>query len=718
MRGLLTSLLLLPFFAAGPAFGQTADSAVRAEALLGRMTLEEKVGQLVMTGFDEAFSTDILERGGAGSVISFNDPAAIARAQEKARASRLGIPLLIGLDLLHGFRTLFPMPLAEAASFDAELAARNAELAAREAKPAGLNWTFAPVADVARDPRWGRMIETNGEDALLASDFTRARADGFRRGGLAPTLKHFAGYGAVSGGRDYDAVSVSDFELQNIHLPPFRAALGPITTVMTALTVLNGMPSSANTQLLGTTLRGKWGFDGVVVSDWKAIGGLIDQGIAQDEAEAARIALKAGVDIDMMSGIYARYLAAEAAAGRVSIQEINGAVRRVLALKFALGLFDTPPPDPSEADRAALTPELRAAARAAVRDTSVLLRNEDGVLPLRSGNIAVVGPFADNAFDQLGPHEARGMPEDAVTVLEGIREHAAKTGARVHYAQACDVACEDTSGFEAAVDASRTSDVTIVVLGEKREHSGEGASRATLGFPGKQDELLEALAATGKPIVLVVIAGRPLDLRRAAETAPAILMAWYPGTEGGHGVADLLFGDHAPSAKLPISWPRSVGQAPLSYDRLATARPYEPAARYTQRFLDEKIEPLFPFGFGLTYTNFRYSTPVVTPGTDGAAANVSVTLTNGGARAGTEIVQLYMRDDVASRVQPVKRLVRYARIALQPGESRTVEFVLRRDDLGFFDEDGHLIVEPGTFRFGAGPDSTVALDAIFTLAPP
>lgn len=718
MRRLLTSLLLLPVFAAGPASGQADPATARADALLGRMTLEEKIGQLVMTGFDEAFSTDILETGGAGSVISFNDPAAIARAQEKAKTSRLGIPLLIGLDLLHGFRTLFPMPLAEAASFDPELAARNATLAAREAKPAGLNWTFAPVADVARDPRWGRMIETNGEDVLLAKDFTRARAQGFRDGGLAPTLKHFAGYGAVEGGRDYDAVSVSDFELQNRHLPPFRAALGGMTTVMTALTVLNGVPASANTQLLGSVLRGTWGFDGVVVSDWKAIDGLIDQGVAHDEADAARIALKAGIDIDMMSGIYAKHLAAEVMAGRVSVQKLDAAVRRVLMLKFELGLFDAPPPDPADAERAALTPELREAARSSVRETSVLLRNESA-LPLDPGikNIAVVGPFADNAFDQLGPHEARGMPEDTVTLLKGISDRAARNGAHVRYAQACDVACENAAGFGEAVAAAQASDVTIAVLGEKREHSGEGASRTTLDLPGRQNELLEALTATGKPVILIVIAGRPLDLRRASEAASAIVMAWYPGTEGGHGIADLLFGDHAPSAKLPISWPRSAGQAPLSYDRPATARPHEPGARYTQRFLDEKIEPLFPFGFGLTYTRFAYSDPDVAPGANGAAANFSVKVTNTGAREGTEIVQLYMRDEVASRVQPIKRLVKYARITLQPGESRIVPFALSRDDLGFFGEDGNLIVEPGTFRFGAGPDSTAPLDAVFTLEP-
>jgi len=708
--------LSLLIWAAAPAASQEATD--RAGALIVRMTLEEKIGQLVMVGSDKVSGSNVIERGEAGSVIGFNDSAAAAQAHDKARTSRLGIPLLVGLDLLHGFRTLFPMPLAEAASFDPGLAARNAELAAREAVPAGVNWTFAPMADISRDPRWGRAVEGSGEDVLLGSDFTAARAAGFRKGGLVPTLKHFAGYGAVAGGRDYDSISVSNYELQNVHLPPFRAALaGGVSTVMPALTVLNGIPAAADRALIQGTLRGAWGFGGVVVSDWGGVEGLLMQGFATDGPDAVRKAMAAGIDIDMASGFYAKYLAAEVASGRVSTTDLDAAVRRVLNLKLELGLFDAPSFDPEKSEAAALTPALREAARDTVRKSVVLLRNENGVLPLKPGakKIAVVGPFADNAFDQLGPHEARGRSEEAVTLLKGIEERARKDNAEVRYALGCDDLCYDDRGFADAVEAARAADVVVAVLGERREFSGEGASRAFLDFWGRQEELLEALAATGKPIVLVIVAGRPLDLRRAADIVPSILMAWYPGTEGGTGIADILFGDYAPSAKLPISWPRSVGQAPLHYDRLATGRPYKPNARYTLRFLDEDAAPLYPFGHGLSYARFEYSDLTVTPVQTSAFVNVSVRLANTSARDGTEIVQLYMRDDVASRVRPTRELKKYRRVDLKAGETAIVTFPLARKDLGFYDDTGEFLVEPGRFSVGVGGDSTTPLAAGFTL---
>jgi beta-glucosidase len=711
LRPLVLSLLTLW---ALPAAAQ--NTANRVDDLLARMSLEEKVGQLVMTGIDSPLGTDAIEAGRIGSLISFNDAAAITEAQAKARKSRLGIPLLVGLDLLHGFRTLFPVPLAEAASFDPELAARNAELAAREAAPAGLNWTFAPMADIGRDPRWGRAVEGSGEDVVLATDFTAARARGFRAAGMAPTLKHFVGYGAVEGGRDYDSISVSDYELQNIHLPPFRASLGPITTMMSALTVLNGVPAAADRSLLRGLLREDWKFDGVIVSDWGAIEGLTKQGTAADPQDAVRQAMAAGVDIDMASNFYAQHLAGEVTAGRVAASDLDAAVRRVLTLKFDLGLFDKALPDPTKAEAAVLTPDLRAAARDTVRKSIVLLKNDNARLPLTPDlkRIAVIGPYADNAFEQLGPHEARGRPEDTVTLLKGITERAAKNGTDIVHAAGCDAYCYDTAGFAPAIDAAKSSDLVIAVLGERREFSGEGASRSFLDFWGRQEDLLEALAATGKPVVLVIVAGRPIDLRRAAEIATSIVMAWYPGTEGGTGIADILFGDDAPSAKLPISWPRSVGQSPIHYDQMASGRPHDPQGRYTLRFIDEAFTPLYPFGHGLTYTNFAYSDLSVSSGA-GGVTEARVTLKNTGARAGTEIVQLYVRDVVASRVRPVRELKHYRRVALAPGQSETVNFTLTRDELGFRDETGKLIVEPGEFRIGIGRDSTVELSASFTL---
>jgi beta-glucosidase len=709
MHFLSALILSLPIWAAASAAAQNPD---RSGAIIARMTLEEKVGQLVMVGFDEIAASDVIERGAAGSLISFNDPAAIAEVQAKARASRLGIPLLVGLDLLHGYRTLFPMPLGEAASFDPALAARNAELSAREAVPAGINWTFAPMVDVSRDPRWGRAVEGSGEDVLLASDFAAARAAGFRAGGLVPTLKHFAGYGATDGGRDYDSISVSD-------LPPFRAALaGGLSTVMPALTVLNGIPASADRAHIQDILRGAWGFRGVVVSDWGGIEGLVAQGVAADGPDAVRQAMTAGIDIDMASGYYTKYLADEVRAGRVGTSDLDAAVRRVLELKFQLGLFDAPPIDSALSETAALTPALREAARDTVRRTSVLLRNENAFLPLKPDvkTIAVVGPFADDGFEQLGPHEARGRAEEAVTLLKGISERARKNGTEVRYAQGCDSLCYEDTGFSKAVDAARASDVVIAVLGERREYSGEGASRAFLDFWGRQEDLLEALAATGKPIILVIVAGRPLDLRRASKIAPAILMAWYPGTEGGNGIADILFGDFQPTAKLPLSWPRSVGQSPLSYGPLATGRPFKQNSRYTLRFIDEEGAPLYPFGHGLSYTSFEYSDLAVTPIQTPAWVDVSVKLTNTGLRTGTEIMQLYVRDEVASRVRPVRELKKYRRVTLRAGEARSVTFRIKREDLGFYDETGKFLIENGRFSVGVGGDATTPLEASFTLA--
>lgn len=712
------TLALLIFWAA-PACAQNA--AKRVDDLIVKMSLEEKVGQLVMTGIGSPLGIEAIAAASVGSLISFNDPAAIADAQSRAKTSRLGIPLLVGLDLLHGFRTLFPVPIAEAASFDPELAARNAELAAQEAVPAGLNWTFAPMADISRDPRWGRAVEGSGEDVLLATHFATARTRGFLAGGLAPTLKHFAAYGAVEGGRDYDSISISDYELQNVHFPPFRASLLPNTTVMSALTVLNGVPAAADRALIHNRLRGDWKFDGVVVSDWGAVGGLVLQGTAIDPPDAVRQAMAAGIDIDMASGFYAGHLAAEVKAGRVAMADLDAAVRRVLTLKTELGLFDKPLPDLADAEAAALTPELRAAARETVRKTAVLLRNENDTLPLKAGlkKIAVIGPFADDAFEQLGPHEARGRPEDAVTILKGITERAARNGTDVVFAAGCDTYCYEDGGFKAAVDTANGSDLIVAVLGERREFSGEGASRAFLDFWGKQDELLEALAATGKPVVLVIVAGRPLDLRRASEIVPSILMAWFPGTEGGTGLADILFGDDTPSAKLPISWPRSVGQSPLHYDYLATGRPHNPTARYSLRFIDEAISPLYPFGYGLSYTRFSYSNVKIAPQTltkKEAFAEVSVELKNTGARDGTEIVQVYVRDEVASRVLPLRKLRAYRRVSLKAGETRRVSFRIGREDLGFVSERGAMIVENGRFMIGIGGDSTVELSSELTLA--
>jgi beta-glucosidase len=704
--------------------GAQAPAALegRIDALVGQMTLEEKVGQLIITGVDQKDAPEIVARGGAGATIGFNTAEGVADIQSIARKSRLGIPLLTGLDVLHGYRTLFPMPLAEAASFNPALARRSAELSAREAMAAGVNWTFSPMVDVSRDSRWGRIIEGSGEDVLLSRTLARARVEGYHAGGMAVSLKHFAGYGGVGGGRDYDSASIPANELWEEHYPPFQAGLAAgADTVMTALSVLNGIPSTVDTTRITDVLKGAWGFDGFVVSDWSAIGDLIKQGVAADGAEAARKAILAGVDMDMMSGFYAQHLVDEVRAGRVPVARIDDAVRRVLRVKLRSGLFERPQPDPASSDAAALTPELRQAAREIARDTMVLLRNEGGVLPLKSTdkNVAVIGYLAGNSGEQLGPHEARGRADEAVSILDGVREQAAAKGVTVRFAEGCERPCTDDKGFADAVEAARQSDVVVAVLGEPREFSGEAATRAHLGLWGRQEELLDALVATGKPVVLAIMAGRPLDLRRIVDRVPAIMMVWYPGTEGGPAFADLLFGAASPSAHLPLSWPRSVGQLPMRYDILASGRPTEPEARFTLKYLDEGLGPLFPFGYGLSYTRFSYSgLKVVTPAiAEDGTLEVGVDLHNDGDRAGTEIVQLYVRDEVSSHSRPVRQLKAFERVTLEPGETRTVHLRVAASDLGFMLEDGRHVVEPGTFRIWVGGDSRATLEAGFEVLP-
>jgi beta-glucosidase len=709
----------LPFAAAAQ---DSASSGIpsRVDDLLRRMTLEEKVGQLIITGVDQKDAPEIVARGGAGATIGLNTPQGVADIQRIARSSRLGIPLLTGLDVVHGFRTLFPMPLAVASSFDLDLARRLAELSAREAMASGINWTFAPMVDMGRDARWGRIVEGAGEDVLLAREMSRAQVQGYSAAGMASTLKHFVGYGGVQAGRDYDSAAIPSNELRNLHFPPFESGIAAgADSVMSALSVLNGTPATADRERLTDVLKGEMRFGGFVVSDWSSIGDLIHMGVAADGAEAARKAMLAGVDMDMMSGYYAAHLVDEVRSGRVPEARIDDAVRRVLAVKFKRGLFDNPQPDPSAADAAALTSELRAAARDAAARSMVLLRNENGLLPLGDAQrrIAVIGYLGENAGEQLGPHEARGQDKDAVSIFGGIREEATARGAEVTFSIGCDRACSDLSRVPEAVRTVENADVAIVVLGEPREFSGEGATRARLGLWGRQDELLEQLVATGKPIVLVIMAGRPLDISRFAERVPSILMAWYPGTEGGHAVADLLFGRSAPSARLPVTWQRSVGQVPLHYDALASGRPYEPTSRFTLKYVDQPPGPQYPFGHGLTYTRFEYSAlRVETPSVDGGGeVRVSLDLKNTGKRDGVETVQLYVRDVLASQSRPVRELKAFRKVALKPGETRRVSLSVPAAELGFHREDGTYVVEPGQFRLWTGGDAASGLEGAFSL---
>src|SRR5215218_7604003 len=671
----------------------------KVEELLARMTLAEKIGQLNLVSNGPLYRPEMVREGRVGAGINFNNAQDVAAAQGLARQSRLGIPLIFGLDVLHGFRTIFPMPLAETATFNPALARMAAESSAREAAYVGVQWTYAPMADIARDPRWGRIIEGAGEDPYLARVFTTARVEGLHAGGLATGVKHFAGYGAAAGGRDYDATDIPPAEFRDIFLPPFRAAIeAGSETVMSAFNALNGVPATANPWLLTGILRNEWGFDGIVVSDWAAIHELIAHGIAADGAEAARKAFLAGVDMDLAGGLYDLHLADEVRAGRVPEAAVDEAVRRVLRVKFRLDLFERGDIDASRVDAVFPTPQSRQAARSVARESLVLLQNRGDVLPLAPGmrSVAVVGALAASAKDHLGPHAARGHREDTVTILDGLRQRAGRAGIAVAHADGCSLRCETTEGFAAAVAAAGAADAVIAVLGEPEALSGEAASRAHLGLTGYQPELLAALAATGKPVVVVLMAG-------------------YPGVEGGPAVAEALFGDIVPSGKLPITWPRAAGQIPIHYNRLPTGRPTRADNRFTLNYVDESIEPLFPFGFGLSYTRFGFSDlTVATPRLSASdTLEVRVRLANTGGQAGAEVVQLYVRDVVASRSRPVRELKAFEKVFLDAGQSREVRLEVPVRELGFHLEDGTYVVEPGRFEIFVGADARADLAASF-----
>jgi beta-glucosidase len=704
---LLTALLaLLPL---GTAAAQNVDS------LLAAMTLEEKLGQLNLLsagGKASPEQTALVRRGLVGglfNVIGTENTRAVDRVA--TTESRLKIPLLFGLDVIHGFRTIFPIPLAEAGAFDPELAEATARAAGREAAAAGINWTFAPMVDIARDPRWGRIAEGSGEDPYLGSLLAAARVRGFQESILA-TAKHFAAYGAAEAGRDYNTADVSQRTLREVYLPPFKAAVDAgVATLMSAFNDIGGVPASGNAWLTDTVLRREWGFRGMVVSDWTSIAELIPHGVAASRAEAGRRALAAGVDMDMESRIYVDSLPALVRANRISMAVVDRAVRRVLRAKARVAQLRPVAPN---------AVEIRALARRAARESIVLLKNEGGLLPLPPAvpAIAVIGPLADNRLDPLGPWHTDGRPEDVVTVLQGIKTRV-PSGTQVLYAQGAGIEDTSTAGFADAVAAARGAKVAILVLGERHDMSGEAASRSSLGLPGVQQQLLEAVAATGTPVVLVLMNGRPLILEWAVEHVPAIVETWFLGVEAGNATADVLFGDVNPSGRLPVTFPRAVGQIPLYYNHRNTGRP--PAAeKYTSKYIDVPVTPRYPFGYGLSYTTFAYRDLKLGAARIGPrdTLTVSVTVTNTGTREGTEVVQLYVRDEVASVARPVRELKGFRRVTLKPGEARTVELRLAARDLAFYGLDMRPVVEPGTFRVFVGSNSAEGLEATFTLAGP
>lgn len=692
-------------------------AAQNLNSLLARMTLEEKLGQLHLPSADQRATPAQLALVRRGLVGGFLNVVGMEAAREAQRAavteSRLKIPLLLGLDVIHGYRTIFPIPLAEASTWNPDAAQATARLAGREARAAGINWTFAPMVDIARDPRWGRIAEGSGEDPYLGSIMGAARVRGFQESILA-TVKHFAAYGGAEAGREYNTVDVSERTLREIYLPPFKAALDAgAASIMTAFNEISGVPSSAYPWLTDTLLRREWRFDGLVVSDWTSIAELMQHGVAGSRAEAGRLALAAGVDMDMVSGIYLDSLAPLVRANRVPIALVDSAVMRVLRAKARLGLFADPYREIANPNAG----EARALARRVAHESMVLLKNDRALLPLPIGReartIAVIGPLADNKLEPLGPWHAQGRAEDVVTVLAGIRS-AVPAGVEVAYAPGCGIEDTSTAGFAAAVAAARRAGVAIMVLGERHDMSGEAASRSSLGLPGVQQQLLEAIHATGTPVVLVLMNGRPLILEWAAERIPAILETWFLGVEAGPAIADVLFGVVNPSGRLPVTIPRALGQIPLYYNHKHTGRPPS-AEKYTSKYIDVPVTPRYPFGFGLSYTTFAYrDLKLAAPRLRQAdTLRVSVTVTNTGSRAGTTVVQLYVRDEVASVTRPVRELKGFQRVALGPGETRTVDLRVPVSGLAFWGPNRRFVVEPGSFQVFVGPNSAEGVEGRF-----
>jgi beta-glucosidase len=727
-------------------YAQKKTISQKVDSVLRLMTLEEKVGQMNQYSSDFAATgpvtkdgakQDQVRKGLIGSFLNLYGAARTRSLQEIAMQSRLKIPLLFGQDVIHGYRTIFPIPLAEAASWDMEAIQRSARVAATESSSAGIHWTFAPMVDIARDPRWGRVMEGAGEDPYLGSKIATARVKGFQGNGLGSTeavmacAKHFAAYGAAVGGRDYNSVDMSLRQLHEIYLPPFKAAIDAgVATFMNSFNDLNGIPATGNHYLQRAILKGQWGFKGFVVSDWNSIGEMINHGYASDNKDAALKASLAGSDMDMESRSYTQHLAKLVNEGKVKQAVVDDAVRRILRKKFEMGLFDDPYKFSNEEREKQHwnNPQHLQAAKDMARKSIVLLKNENGLLPLskqsqkdsRDRRIALIGPFVKAVRDHLG-FWSFDWPDDTariVTVWDGIQK---KIGAntKLLYAKGCNISDTSTAGFAEAIATAAQSDIIIVTVGEKRDMSGEAKSRSNIHLPGVQEELIKALVATGKPVVVLISAGRPLIFNWTADHASAILYTWWLGTTAGDAIADILFGDYNPSGKLPMSFPRTEGQIPIYYNYYNTGRPAknDSDVNYVSAYIDLPNSPKFPFGYGLSYTSFSY-TPVQLNKTNmkaGEKITATVTVTNTGNQEGEEVVQLYIRDIVASVTRPVKELKDFQKIMLKKGEARQVRFIIDEEKLKFWNDDLKRIAEPGAFKVFIGSSSDNVQEATFTL---
>lgn len=726
---IVLTVVSLLIFAIAPSHSQRPTNVEqRVDALLSQMTLAEKLGQLQQldgesNGNFRPEHLELVRKGLLGSTLNVRGAQRTNQLQRVAMTeSRLKIPVLFGFDVIHGYRTIFPIPLAEASSWDPALAERSAAVAAQEANNAGVRWTFAPMLDIARDPRWGRITEGAGEDPFLGAAFARARVRGFQGDDYSATdrvlacAKHWVAYGAAEGGRDYNTTDLSENTLREIYFPPFKAAIDAgVGTVMSSFNAINGVPATANAFTLTNVLREEWSFDGFVVSDYTSVKELINHGVVANEEEAAAVALNAGVDMEMVSRSYNAFGQKLLQQNKLSMATIDEAVRRILRIKFRLGLFDRPYTDETREQNSLLRPESIRLAREVAGRSMVLLKNDRDILPLSKnpGSIAVIGPLADDRRAPLGWWAGDGKEENTITPLAGIK---AKVTAqtKVGYAKGCDVKDDSTAGFQEAINLTKQSDVAIVFVGETHDMVGEAASRTTLDLPGRQLELVQAIHATGKPTVVVLVNGRPLSIGWIVNNVPAILESWMGGSQSGNAIADILFGDVNPGGKLPVTFPRNVGQVPMYYNYLNTGRPPEAENRYTSKYLDVPWTPLFPFGYGLSYTKFKItnlqlSARRIVSGT----LTVSVEVENVGRRAGDEVVQLYVRDPVATMTRPVKELKGFQRITLQPGEKRLVGFVLDREHFAFWNRDMRFVVEPGEFRVMVGSSSADLIEAKF-----
>ncbi|MFG2729011.1 glycoside hydrolase family 3 N-terminal domain-containing protein [Streptomyces canus] len=723
--------------------GGTGPYEAEAQALLGRMTVEEKLGQLQQLswtgetgpgGGQTAQAEEAARKGLLGSVLNIYGADTTNALQRIAvEESRLGIPLLFGGDIIHGYLTTFPIPLAQASSFDPAVAERDAEVSAAEARSNGVRWTFSPMMDVTHDPRWGRIAEGNGEDPYLTAVFAAAKTRGYQGDGkdldaidrIAACAKHLVAYGGAEGGRDYNTVDVSEARLRNHYLPPFKAALDAgVATVMASFNTVSGVPAHGNEHVLTDILKDEWGFDGFVVSDYTGVQELIVHGFAADGADAGRLALNAGVDMEMVSTNLMDHGEELLSSGRITTRRLDDAVSRILRLKFRLGLFDHPYVD-EEAAITEPTEEARAAARTTAARAMVLLKNDKAALPLRAGvgSIAVVGPFSDSK-DLQGTWAGPGWEKfPSATVLDGIRAAAPK--AKVTAVTGVTPEGTDTSGIRDAVAAAQAADVTVVVVGEPPWMSGEAGARSDITLPGAQEDLITAIAATDKPFVVVLVNGRPLTAGGWLDLAPAVLEAWHPGMEAGNAIADVLFGTVNPGGKLPVTFPRTVGQIPIHYNHENTGRPYDADEKYTSKYLDLPHGPQFPFGHGLSYTSFTIGDPALNTRRISAGAlrkgdtvEVAVTVLNTGERPGDEVVQLYLNDPVASIVQPVRRLRGFLRVSLNAGESTTVRFPLGAEDLGFWTHHtgGEFEIETGDIDIYVGNSSLATARTTLTIA--